>query len=122
MVLDKRSIKLLTYLTVVCEDGNFKVIERQDLAKAVSKKADSETVQSIVKFLQDNDMIDKKYSDETKYCLAVFPKGRVYIETLRDKKQEVVISRRLARFIIVGSFLAALAGVLIANILMKLLG
>lgn len=122
MVLDKRSIKLLTYLTVVCEDGNFKVIERQDLAKAVSKKADSETVRSIVQFLQDNDMIDKKYSDETKYCLAVFPKGRVYIETLRDKKQEVVISRRLARFIIVGSFLAALAGVLIANILMKLLG
>lgn len=122
MVLDKRSLKLLSYLTAVCEDGSFKVIEREDMINAISKKADKEVVRVIVKFLQDNEMIDKKYSDDAKYCLTVLPKGRVYVETVREKKQEIVLSRRFARLIILAGFLAAFAGVMLAEILLKLLG
>jgi len=121
-MLDKNTVKLLMYLATVCEDSNFKVIDRDDLAKAVSKKADNATVRAILKFLQDNDMIDKKYSDETQYCLSVLPKGRVYVETLREKRKEIKISRKMARFIILGSFIAALAGVLVGDLLLRLLG
>lgn len=113
---------MLAYLATVCEDGSFKVIERQDMIKAVSKKMDNETLRAIVKFLQDNEMLDKKYSDETKYCVSVLPKGRVYVESMREQKQEIKLSRKMARFIIVGSFIAAFAGVLAAHFLLKLLG
>ena len=120
-MFDKRTVKLLKYVARTCEDGSFKVIEMADLAKSISSRVDPESVRPVLKFLADNEMIDIKYSDETKYCLTVLPKGRVYIEMQNGKSKDIALSRRLARFIIIGSFLAAFAGAAAACILIKYL-
>ena len=122
IMLDKRTLKLLIYVTRICEDGSFKVIENEDLARAVSSKADLETIRPILKYLRDSEMIDIKYSDENKYCLSVLPKGRVYIETYHEKRREIAVSYRMALFIIAGSFVAAFAATFLAGAITKLLG
>jgi len=121
-MLDKRSVKLLVFLVRSCEDGSFKVIETEDLTKAVSSRADLDVIRPILKFLRDSEMIDIKYSDENKYCLSVLPKGRVYVETYNVKRKEIALSRRMAMFIILGSFFAACAGAVFAGFIIKLLG
>lgn len=122
VMIDKRTIRMLIYLADVCEDGSFKVIETADLTKAVSRKADLDTIRPILKFLQDADMIDIKYSDDIKYCVSVLPKGRVQVETHSGKKQEVVLGRRMARYIVLAAFVAAFAGALLAQFILNLLG
>jgi len=121
-MLDKQSVKLLVYLTHICEDGSFKIVETAEMTKAVSKKADLETIRPTLKFLQDNEMIDIKYSDESKYSLSVLPKGRVFAETQGSKKTDVTLSRRMVVIAIMGSFIAAFLGALLANIILKLAG
>jgi len=118
-MLDKYTVKLLKFIVRICEDGKFKVIETADLGKAVSSRADLETIKPMLKFLKDNEMIDIKYSDETKYCISVLPKGRVYVETHIGKKREISLSRRFALFIVGGSFVAACAGAVLGQILIK---
>jgi len=121
-MLDKRTIRMLIYLSDICNDGSFKVIETGDLMRAVSKRADLDTIRPILKFLQDDDMIDIKYSDDAKYCVSILPKGRVQVETHSSKKHEVVLGRRMARFIVFAAFAAAFAGAFLAQLLLKLLG
>lgn len=121
-MLDKRSVKLLVFLVRSCEDGSFKVIETEDLMKAVSSRADLDVIRPILKFLRDSDMIDIKYSDETKYCLSVLPKGRVYVETYNVKRKEIALSRRMVLLIILGSFVAACAGSVLGGLLLNLFG
>jgi len=121
-MLDKQTTKLLIYLAEACGDGSFKVIETPELAKQVSRKADIETIRPIMKFLTDNEMIDIKYSDDSKYSLAILPKGRVYVETLYEKKQEIKITRRMARYIIIGAAIAAFAGAALAGAVIELIG
>ena len=121
-MLDKRTVKLLKNLAHICEDGTFKVIDIPDMAKVISKKADADTIRPILKFLADDALIDIKYSDENKYCLSVLPKGRVFVETQDSNKIDVTLSRRMIAAAIAGSFFAAFAGALLANIILKFLG
>jgi len=121
-MLDKRSAKLLKTLARICEDGSFKIIETSDMAKAVSKKADFETIQPILKFLSNNSMIDIKYSDKSKFCVSVLPEGRLYIEKQNSKMRDVVLSRRMIAAAIAGSFIAAFVGGVLASVIMKLFG
>jgi len=121
-MLDKQSLKLLVYLANTCEDGSFKIVEVAEMTKAVSKKAELEAIRPTLKFLQDHEMIDIKYSDESKYSLSVLPKGRVYVETQGIKRVDVTLSRRMIVFAIAGSFVAAFLGALLANIILKLAG
>ena len=121
-MLDKQSLKLLIYLAHICEDGSFKIVETAEMTKAVSKKAELATIKPTLKFLQDHEMIDVKYSDESKYSLSVLPKGRVYVETQGLKSVDVTLGRRMIIFAIAGSFIAAFLGALLANIIFKLAG
>ena len=121
-MLDKQTTKLVLYLAQTCEDGSFKVIETPDLSRAISKKADIDTIRPILKFLQDGEMLDVKYSDENKYCLSVLPKARVYVETLGVARQEIKLSRRFTRFVVIAAFVAAFAGAALAGAVIELLG
>jgi len=121
-MLDKQSAKLLTYLARIGEDGSFKIIEIADITNAVSKNAAIDAVRPMLKLLHDNEMIDIKYSDESKYSLAVLPKGRVFVESRKSKRTGAALSRRAILFAIVGSFVAAFAGALVGVVVANLLG
>ena len=122
-MLDKRTDKLLSYLSRVCADGSYKVIEIADLLKAMrsTHKVDEVALGQILKFLKDNEMIDIKYKDENVYCISVLPKGRTHMETgNKQNYYNVTLGGRLATITIIGSFIAAFAGAFLASIIMGL--
>jgi len=118
-MLDKRSAKLLLYLARICEDGSFKIVEAAEITKAVSPTAELETIRPMLKFLQDNEMIDIKYSDASKFSLSVLPKGRVFVETQSSKRTAITLSRRMVLLLVAGMFAAAFVGALLAGIIAK---
>jgi hypothetical protein len=124
-MLDKQSSKLLINLARICEDGSFKIVETTEITKAVSHNAEIETVRPMLKFLQDNEMIDIKYSDEHKYSLAVLPKGRVFAETQSNKKiigATGKFGRRTLIILLVGTFAAAFVGAILGVVVAKAMG
>ena len=119
-MLDGRTDKLLGHLARICADGTYKVIEIADLIKSLQSryKADAVILGQILKFLSDNEMIDIKYKDENVYCVSVLPRGRAHIESGSKKNYyNITLGRRLSVLTIIGSFVAAFAGALLAGLL-----
>jgi len=121
-MLDKQTTKLLVSLARICDDGSYKIIETAEMTKTVSKHADFEAIRPMLKFLQDNEMIDIKYSDESKFSLSVLPKGRVFVETQSNKSTGFAVNRRMIIIAIVGTFAAAFLGALLGGFIANLVG
>jgi len=120
-MLDKRTAKLLEVILKLCgDDGAYKIIEIHDLVKGMLPrfKLDAEMLDQMMKFLLGMEMIDKKYSDESVYCIAILPKGRIYEEAKAEKRSVRTMTKGLALMIIFGSFIAAMLGAFLANILL----
>ena len=122
-MLDRQSRKMLDFLFEKCgEDGAYKILEISDLKGKLGSKASAETVCQVMKFLKGLEHIDIKYSDESVYCVAVLPKGRLYEETHTKIKSGQALTKGTIALIIVGSFCAALAGTLLGSVLWGLIG
>ena len=121
-MLDKRTLKFLRVIAKICEDGSYKIIEKSFLTTEMNpKKTDAAALDQMVRFLQDNEMIDVKYSDEGVYCLSVLPKGRVANEggsraggngIARTDVKGLVL---LAIAVFLASFVGAILGTLLAG-------
>jgi len=125
MTLDKRCKRLLDAVIRICgEDGAYKIIEKNDLRNEMLPryKIDIEMLEQMIKFLVATDMIDIKHDDENVYCIAILPKGRVYEEQQQKTKENRVIGKGLAFFIIFGSFLASIVGAAVASVIIHFLG
>ena len=122
-MLDKRTSHFLKVVAKICDDGSYKIIEKTELLKEMnSKQQDFAALNQMVRYLQDNEMIDVKYSDETVFCLTVLPKGRVMHESMRHKGHETVGINRRTLFILVGAcFLASIVGAMIGALIANLM-
>ena len=117
-MLDKRSKKLLDVLLKKCgEDGAYKILEIEDIQRAVRLKMDSEGLDHAMKFLAVQEMIDVKYNDEKVYCIAILPKGRLYEETRVNEKRGSKMSRLVVLVIVASAFVGAFLGTALANII-----
>ncbi|MCL2228242.1 MAG: hypothetical protein FWC00_00255 [Firmicutes bacterium] len=110
-MLDKQTSKFLKVIAKICEDGSYKIIEKSFLS------AYTASVDQMIRFLQDNEMIDVKYSDEGVYCLSVLPKGRVTIETARTGGRNPKIGNRNLLILIGVAFLASFIGAFLGTLL-----
>ena len=118
-MLDKRTSLFLAYLARACSDGSYKIIEKNDLARELRGASDNLAVlDKTLRFLQDNEIIDIKYSDEKQIAVMVLPKGRVLHESGARKTTNgrASLSRKVILFLMLGTFLMAFAGGLIGVI------
>jgi hypothetical protein len=123
-MLDKRTVKLLSVLVKLCDDGSYKIIEINDLVKAMLPRfrVDAKELGQMMRFLIDNEMINTKYSDERVFCVAVLPKGRVADEESRiGRKNNRNLSRAMIIVLVFGCLSAAFLGALAGAIFVKYL-
>lgn len=134
-MLDKRTARLMDALIKFCSDGSYKIIEVGDLVKAMLPKfkVTPEFISQTIKYIADNELIDVKYSDSEKYCIAVLPKGRIFDENNKKvggvggigviggvkSSRDSIIGKGIAILIIAGCFIAAFAGAFLANLIFK---
>lgn len=119
-MLDKRTAKFLAIVNKICSDGSYKIIEKTELSKEMhDRAADFVALGHMIQYLQDNEMIDVKYTDETVYCMTVLPKGRATFEnTLNSDRDSIKISKKTI-FLLMGicfgaAFVGSLLGALLA--------
>jgi len=116
-MLDKRTSKLLANLAKICSDGSYKIIDKPELGK------DPASVELMIRYLQDNEMIDLKYSDESVYCISVLPKGRAHFEGSRSKNRTITrLEKKVIVILIIGCFAAAVLGSMLGGFIGGLLG
>lgn len=118
-MIDKRSARLISALTQICADGSYKIIEINELIKAMLPRYKIETTElsQIIRFLGDNEMIDVKYSDESVYCISVLPKGRVYEESQRMGQRDKKKGKYGWLFLAAVCFISAFLGSFLAGLI-----
>ena len=122
-MLDKQTSTLLANLNAICQDGSYKVIEKNELINAISKKnkVDEDALKAMIEHLQERNYLSIKYSDDKVYCLSVLPKGRLFEEKSKELANEKRKFNKLVVITLSLSSVASFVGAFCAMIVFKLL-
>jgi len=114
-MLDKSTISVLKVLSKLAEGNAYKVITGDEILSHLSKSQfDLEIIKQIIEFLEKQQYLNIKFSEENTYCYTLLPKAKIFLEQEQTKpnakknKQQIMVYvyTMLASFI--GSMLALL--------------
>lgn len=108
-MLDKRSEALLRIVNEECREGSYKVLEVDDLIRAMPHKykIDSEGISQLMGYLSSGEYVSVKYGDEQVFCVSPLPRGRRMFEVEQDEKKfRKRVKFRYFLFFIVGAAIA----------------
>lgn len=120
-MLDKKSDAVLELLTT--KAGNtYKVLNKSQLVAELPRKLDidDQSLLNIITFLKENEYVDVKYQDKDEICLSATVKAESYVEGEKNITQKATITSGQVTVLLIGMFLAAFVGTLVANIVGKL--
>ena len=110
-MLDRRTAVLLQKINLLCVDGNYKILEKEELLSAFPSylPQGEEGLDGMLKYLQEHEYIDVRYADKERgvYCLYPLPAGRLYAEKVSQKKAET--ANGIKKILLV-TFFGAFAG------------
>lgn len=119
-MLDRRTEIILKKIDGLCSDGNYHIIESDELICALPQGdgLNAEALRDILKYLCEHDYVNIKYCDGKTYCVCPLPAGRIYLERTEQRRKEYS-----AKYIypFIPSFLGALVGAFIAALMVMLL-
>ena len=81
-MLDKKSTAVLKVLNKLSSGSAYKVITADEIIANLTQKAlyDDETVKTIIDFLEKQEYLNIKFSEENTYCYSLLPKARIFLE------------------------------------------
>lgn len=122
MMLDRRTSAILTTINELCGSGSYTIVEKGELVSSFPKEQapSDEELSRILGYLKSQGFLDLRYAEEGVYCVCPLPEGRRYFEQALLERRE---NRRHLRAVmllsaasaLIGSFIGALAAVLIAG-------
>ncbi|MBQ9081692.1 MAG: hypothetical protein IJY26_03555 [Clostridia bacterium] len=126
-MLDKRTAFLLQKINVLCADGNYKILEKDELLSAFPDHLaqSEEGLDGMLAYLQEHEYVDIKYADKERgvYCLYPLPAGRLYHEKTSERRAEAVSSFKKFLFTaFFAAFLGAFFGAGIVAVLTAIMG
>ena len=86
-MLDKKTIAVLKALNKLADGNAYKVITSEEILTCLTQKSqyDLDTVKQIISFLEKQEYINIKFSEESTYCYSLLPKGRIFLEQETNK-------------------------------------
>ena len=120
-MLDKKTDAVLELLTQ--KAGNsYKVLNKNQLLSELPKKLDidMQSLLGIITFLKENEYVDVKYQDKDEICISTTVKAESYVEGEKNITQKAKITNGQVGILMLGVFLAAFFGSLIATLVGKL--
>lgn len=120
-MLDKKLTAVLQLLFDKTANS-YKVLSKNDILAELPQKLklDAQALHGIITFLTENDYISVKYQDKEEICVSTTIKAESYLDGEKDIQQKAKISNSQATLLLVGVFLAAFFGALIAGLIGKL--
>lgn len=108
-MLDKKSITVLKALNQLSVGSAYKVVTSDEIISSLTPKSlyDNDTVKEIIDFLEKQEYLNIKFSEENTYCYSLSPKARIYLEQEsvkpKHKKESFAISSYV--FVMMASFI-----------------
>ena len=121
-MLDKKSITVLKVLNKLSVGTAYKVITADEIIASLSQKSlyDFDTIKEIIDFLEKQEYLNIKFSEENTYCYSLLPKARIYLEQegskTKSKQAKVPVMHYV--FCMISSFLGTTLAMLIFIYLM----
>ena len=81
-MLDKKTTIVLKTLHNLMHNNAYKVVTADEILSNINQKSqfDLETIKQSVDFLEKQQYINIKFSEENTYCYSLLPKARIYLE------------------------------------------
>lgn len=113
-MLDKKSVAVLKTLNKLSVGSAYKVITSEEILDSLSQKSqyDSDSIKQIIEFLEKQEYINIKFSEENTYCYSLLPKAHILLEQNGTKQKQK--SQVLPFLTYVYIFVAAFLGTMLA--------
>lgn len=116
-MLDKNTTAVLKALYKLAEGNAYKVITGDEILSNLSQKSqfDLEIIKQILDFLEKQQYINIKFSEENTYCYSLLPKARIYLEQDQNKTQTKKSNHQIMTYvyIMLASFIGTMLALLI---------
>jgi len=116
-MLDKRTIAVLKALNRLADGNAYKVITSEEILMCLSQKNqyDLDSIKQIISFLEKQEYVAIKFSEENTYCYSLLPKARIYLEQEfnKPKQKKTKFSLSLYVFVMIASFIGTMLALLI---------
>ena len=116
-MLDKKSHAVLKVLNKLTEGNTYKVVSGDDILSNLTQKSiyDREIIKQIIEFLEKQQYINIKFSEENTYCYSLLPKARIYLEQdivkPQNNKKKFDIMNYV--YVMIASFIGAMLAMLV---------
>ena len=116
-MLDKKTYAVLKALNKLSEGNAYKVITADEIIASLAAKSqyDVESIKQIISFLEKQEYITIKFSEDNTYCYSLTPKARISLEQdggkQKSKKNAMPILSYV--FTMIASFIGTMLALLI---------
>lgn len=115
-MLDKKTINVLKVLHKISKDTAYKVITADEILSSLTYKSqyDFDIIKQIIEFLEKQQYINIKFSEENTYCYSLLPKARIFLEQENTKPKTKKFNFNILTyvFIMLASFIGSMLALL----------
>ncbi|MFQ6752430.1 MAG: hypothetical protein ACLRFL_02580 [Clostridia bacterium] len=113
-MLDKKSIIVLKALNKLADGSAYKVITSEEILTNLSQRSqyDLDSIRQIMDFLEKQEYINIKFSEDTTFCYSLSPKARVYLE--QDSSKSRTKKNRNTLMVYIYTMIASFIGTMLA--------
>ncbi len=88
-MLDKKTTAVLKVLNKLAEGTAYKVVTTEDIMLNLNQKSqyDIDSIHQIISFLEKQEYLTIKFSEDNTYCYSLSPKARIYLEQEQGKSK-----------------------------------
>lgn len=115
-VLDKKTALVLKTLNKLSEGTAYKVVTAEEILSSLNSKSqfDIDSIKQIMDFLEKQEYINIKFSEDNTYCFSLSPKGRISLEqTSRVKQKKSNFPVLTYLFVALASFVGSMLALIV---------
>lgn len=88
-MLDKKSFSVLKVLNKLADGTAYKVATSDEIIASLNQKSqyDNDSIRQIMDFLEKQEYLNIKFSEENTYCYSLLPKARIVLEQESGKQR-----------------------------------
>ncbi len=116
-MLDKKSISVLKALNKLSNGTAYKVTTSEEIISSLNQKSqyDTDSIKQIMEFLEKQEYLTIKFSEENTYCYSLLPKARIVLEQENSKLKPKQAKTKVWHyvFVMLASFIGTMLALLI---------
>lgn len=117
-MLDKKSVSVLKAMNKLALGSAYKVVTTDEIMAILAQKSqyDNDSLKDIINFLEKQEYVNVKFSEDNTYCYSITPKGNIYLEQSDGKsKSHMVKTNNFLPYLYVA--IASFVGTMLALII-----